>query len=499
MSAAAQFAPPEMRFPVDTFVVEGENPLSAAETDRILSPYRGEATLERLQEAVTALEQALHARGFFFLRVALQPQLVQGAVRLNVLAFKLDEIRIAGNQHFSRENVLRSLPALQIGSSPNLRYMARNQAHVNDHAAKNVVTTIHKSDKDDSLYADVRVEDSSPQQVFLTLNNTGTSRTGQWRAGIGYSHTNLFDLDHSITATYTTSPTQTNDIKQYGLFYRAPFYRIGGSLSVYYTHSDANSGTVANFFQVSGRGEFIGARWTQRLLPIGTYNHTLEAGIEDRSFENDISFNNTPIGINVRSRPLLVRHEGRIGAAAYEVRHVIEFAHNLSGGSSNDDASYRGNRFGATPDWTSMRYALEGSYVFGGGWVASGKVRGQYSSDALIPGEQFGIGGAAWVRGLEEREGTGDKGYVATLEVLTPPLYEGLRGLAFVDTGQARLNQAAGSGLEARQSATSVGVGARWIWRRQLSVSVDWAYVLNGTGTTNENDNRVHASALYRF
>lgn len=500
LPGAAQFTPPEIRFPVDTFVVEGENPLSASETERVLGPYRGgNVTLERLQEAVTALERELHARGHLFLRVALQPQLVQGTVRLNVLAFKLDEIRVTGNQHFSRENVLRSLPALKLGASPNLKYVARNQAHVNDHSAKNLVTTIHKSDKADSLYADVRVQDTPPQQFFVTLNNTGTSRTGHWRAGVGYSHTNLFDLDHSVTATYTTSPTHTNDIKQYGLFYRAPFYGIGGTATVYYTHSDANSGLVANFFQVSGRGEFIGARWTQRLLPIGLYNHTVDVGIEDRSFKNDISFNNTPIGVDVRSRPLLVRYEGRLGGADYEVRHLIEFAHNLSGGSSNNDFAYLSNRFGATRDWNAIRYALEGSQLFGGGWIAAAKVRGQLSDDALIPGEQFAIGGSAWVRGLEEREGTGDKGYVATLELQTPPIYEGLRALAFADTGQARLNRAAGSGLEATQSATSIGLGARWVWRRQLSVSVDWAYVLNGTASTNEHDNRVHASALYRF
>jgi hemolysin activation/secretion protein len=255
---------------------------------------------------------------------------------------------------------------------------------------------------------------------------------------------------------------------------------------------------VANFFQVSGRGDFIGARWTQRLLPIGAYNHTIEVGVEDRSFKNDIRFNNTPLGVDVRSRPFLVRHEGRLGAANYEVRHVLEYVHNLDGGSGNDDVAYRANRFGATSDWNAWRYALEGSYVLGG-WVASAKFRGQVSSDALIPGEQFGIGGAAWVRGLEEREGTGDKGYVLTFEAQTPPLYEGIRGVAFFDTGQARINQAAGSGLVEKQSASSVGLGARWVWRRQLSVSIDWAYVLNGTGTTNDNDYRAHASILYRF
>lgn len=125
-------------------------------------------------------------------------------------------------------------------------------------------------------------------------------------------------------------------------------------------------------------------------------------------------------------------------------------------------------------------------------------LRGQHSSDALIPGEQFGIGGSSLVRGLEEREGTGDRGYVATLEVTTPPIAPGTRLVAFADTGEARL-LAAGGAPGVTQHATSTGVGVRWQWRRQLTLSADWAYVLDGTGTTNKHDNRFHASLAWRF
>jgi len=49
------------------------------------------------------------------------------------------------------------------------------------------------------------------------------------------------------------------------------------------------------------------------------------------------------------------------------------------------------------------------------------------------------------------------------------------------------------------QHASSAGVGVRWQWRKRLSLSADWAYVLDGTGSTNKHDNRVHLSLSLRY
>jgi len=49
---------------------------------------------------------------------------------------------------------------------------------------------------------------------------------------------------------------------------------------------------------------------------------------------------------------------------------------------------------------------------------------------------------------------------------------QALRALAFMDTGRAHL-RAAGGAAAATAHATSFGLGLRWQWRRQLSVSMD--------------------------
>lgn len=486
------------RFSVSSYTVEGDNPLPASATQALLASYTGEAvTIDRLQAAAAALEAAIKDQGYSFMRVVIPPQDAKGVITLRVLAFRLGAVNIAGNQRFDRANLLHSLPTLRPGESPNLRGIARNQAQVNDHPAKQVAVTIRQGRVPDTVDAAVKVEDGDPLQFFATLSNSGTPASGMTRLGVGVSHTNLFNRDHQITATYTTSPEQASNIRQYGFHYRAPFYALGGTLAAYYTFSDSDSGTVAQFFQVSGRGEFYGLRWTQRFAPVGAYSHLAEIGVEERLFDNNVSFNGVPISADVRSRPLLLRYEGRFDGAGHVARAALELAHNLQGSGANDAASYTANRAGATPDWRAWRYTIDASRALGS-WVASARLRGQASGDALIPGEQFGIGGASLVRGLEEREGTGDRGYVATAELMTPPLTEGLRGLVFVDAGEARL-RAAGGAASAVQHASSAGLGVRWQWRKRLSLSADWATVLDGTGSTNKHDNRVHVTLSVRF
>lgn len=498
VGAAHAQATAESTFAVSGYRVEGDNPLSPGDTSTILAPFTGESvTIDRLQAAAAALEAELKERGYSFLRVVVPPQDARGTILLRVLAFKVNAVNVAGNKQFGRENILRSLPALRAGESPNLREIARAQALANDHPAKQVSVTMRQGSRPDTVDADVKVEESDPRQFFVTLNNAGTSQTGHLRLGAGYQHSNLFDRDHAVTATYTTSPGHTSDVKQYGLYYRAPVYRLNGAISAYYTASDTNSGTVANFFQVSGRGEFAGLRWTHRLLPLGSYGQSADFGVEDRFFENNVAFNGVPIGTNVRSRPLLLRYEGRWDAADRGIRHSVEFAHNLRGGGSNDAAAYSANRAGATSSWQAWRYSAEVHRLLGG-WIATARLRGQLSRDALIAGEQFALGGAGWVRGLQEREATGDSGHVLNLEALSPPIFEGVRAIGFIDAGQARLRDAA-PGLVSKQGAASVGLGLRGTLDRRLSFSADWAHVVNGAGATASSRNRAHLALIYRF
>jgi hemolysin activation/secretion protein len=272
---------------------------------------------------------------------------------------------------------------------------------------------------------------------------------------------------------------------------------VSGALTLFYAYSDVNSGTIANAFEVSGRGRFSGVHWRQHLVPHGAYSHAVEAGMDDRWFNNDVTFSGTQIGIDVRSRPVALSYHGRFDRPGSIVAGNIQFVRNLGGGRDNNDAAYSGNRAGATADWQAWRYGVEAQWRIAS-VVLGARVRGQVADEPLIPGEQFGMGGALSVRGLREREVTGDSGISGTLEALVPLPWEGLGAVLFVDAGQVRSKQIA-AGQPSRQDAASVGVGLRWTLARRLFIAIDAAQVLDGTTASVPGDRRVHASLVSRF
>jgi hemolysin activation/secretion protein len=497
-SSATPAAEPGPRFSVRTFQIEGDLPIPRERALAVLAPYAGESvTLENLQSATSALEAELRSRGYSFYRVVLPPQSLEGVATIRVLPFRLANVTVTGNQHFSKDNILASLPALRKGESPNVGDVGRNRAAANEHPAKEHDITFRQSDVADSVDAEVKVRDERPLSLFVGLNNTGERRTGSYRATAGVQHSNLWDLDHSVTATYTTSPEKTQDVKQYGLYYRVPFYSVSGALTAFYAHSDVNSGTVANAFEVSGRGQFWGLHWRQHLTPLGAYSHSLEAGIDERFFDNNVVFGGTQLGVDVRSRPVNVTYLARYDRADSSISGSVQYARNLRGGADNNDAAYSANRAGATRDWQAIRYSLDGQWRISPGALAL-RVRGQYADEPLIPGEQFGIGGAGSVRGLREREVTGENGISMSFEGLLPLPWEGLNAIVFVDGGEVRVKDAL-PGQRGRQDAWSVGVGLRWTIARSFQVALDAAHVLDGTSATGSGDERLHFSLIYRF
>jgi hemolysin activation/secretion protein len=488
----------EPQFEVVGYEIEGELPIARDRAQAILVPFTGNAvTLSQLKDAAKALETAISEAGFPFYRVILPAQSAETVVKLRVLTFRLGGVTVRNNRYFSTENVLRGLPALRPGQPTNVSELARNRAAVNDHPSKGVEVNFVQGEKADAVDAEVTVQDERPVRLFVAANNVGNKQTGDYRVTVGLQHANLWDRDHSVTATYSTSPDHIQDVKQYGLYYRMPFYSVGGALTLFYAHSDANSGIIAGAFQVSGRGTFTGAHYRQHLVPIGAYAHGLEVGVDDRLFENDVLFGGAQLGVDVRTRPLLFGYDGRLERVAWTLAGGIQYVHNLPGGSESSSASYEGNRAGATRSWDAIRASLDGQWRMRP-ITFVGRVRAQYSDDNLIPGEQFGLGGAFSVRGLREREVTGDSGIFASVEALLPLPWEGLSVAAFVDAGHVTVNNVT-PGFPESQQAIGIGIGVRWVLARRFSASLDAAQVLNGTTVTNRSTRRIHAATIYWF
>lgn len=496
------------KFDINRFAVTGNTLLPAEEVERIVAPFVGpQKDFGDIQRALEALERAYRDRGYSVVQVILPEQdITQGVVQFRVVQGRISKVGIEGNKHFDNDNIRHSLPTVNEGETPNSKAIARNLQLLGEHPAKQTQVLLRAGAAQDEIDVNIKVTDEKPWRVILSLDNTGTSDTGYLRAGIGYQHTNLFNRDHTLNAQYVTSPTELDKVSIYGLGYRIPFYNLNSALDLIAGYSDVSSGTVQGLFNVSGSGTIFGARWSYYLPKWGELEQKLTAGLDYRAFKNEVLLAGQSLVPDITIHPVSLTYSGVLRGAASELSFYGAASTNISGGNDGDDAAFARSRTGATANYTIFRYGANYVQAFAKEWQARAAVNGQYTSDALVSGEQFGIGGPDSVRGYLLREVANDKGYSAQLEVYTPNLAPmvGLpdnyraKLLGFYDFGSVKRNNALPGEQEGKFIA-SAGVGLRVGYGKTVSLRVDVAQILKAAGTRHTDEQRVNASLAIVF
>ena len=282
---------PVLEIVVEGYKVTGFNPLSESRTNSIVNEFTGTfSDLDAVRDAAEALQQAIKATGYSLMEVTVPPQPISNRViELQVVGYVISEITVEGNKYFSEKNIRRSLPHLVIGESPNTKAIDLSLQVANKSPRKRTnLKFLSSSSEEQGLETTLSVSDQAPYQFFAWANNTGTEATGDFRLGVGAQHANVFDRDHAVTLTYTTSPDQQEKVGQIGASYRVPFYRIGGLLDLLYAKSDIDTGRVAGGFDVSGAGQVFGTSFTKYFQKGENYSKTVVVGLSDKLFENNI-------------------------------------------------------------------------------------------------------------------------------------------------------------------------------------------------------------------
>lgn len=506
-AAAAAAVGDSPSFTIRGFDLAGDNPLSSAEVSRVLAPYlRTDATIETLQKATAALEAAFREKGFVLHRVSLPPQEVGGTVKLDIVKFVIGKVTIDGRQRFSEANIRASVPELAEGTAPNFRTLAVQTAIANESQGKRIQVALKESEEADKIDARIVVQESKPWNFFVSASNTGTAATGNDRLTVAASHSNLFDLDHQLTAAYTTSLERPNAVNQAGLNYRIPVYRWGGVVGASYTQSNV----VGEFgaFNSTGTGRTMGLNYNHYLPPQGGFRSYLGVAVDDKQFDV-AQINGTPlVGQSVRrSVPLTLGYNARMESDTAVWGLNLDLASNLpSGDGGNDLASYRTEDARInTVQWTALRGGANYTAGWASGWMWGVRGQFQYSADALISGEQFGLGGATSVRGTADRPLSADSGVLVSTEITTREFSPGLRLLGFVDAGWLANNNATVN-KPPSDSLASAGLGLRYA-QSVFSVTADYGRVISGSmlaspansGIPKAGDDKLHINLSARF
>ena len=526
--------PAAPRFDISRFEIQGNTLLSGDEINAAVGPYTGKSKdFADVQRALESLQQRYQARGFGTVQVLLPEQeLERGVVVLRVIEPKLGKVAIDGNKFFSDENIRRSLPSLKEGTVPNAADVGVEARLASDNPAKRTTVVMRAGENEGEVNATVRVQDERPWRAVVSLDNTGTPTSGNYRLGFAYQHSNLFDRDHTLTLQYQLDPEPIHEFDQlkiFGAAYRIPLYEHGASVDLLFGYSSLGAATgqviQGQAFNISGSGTIAGVRYN-RILPriswLDGYDHRIALGLDYKAFSNQIAEDfgggaqgpNTTPDVTVHPASLTYTGTQRMDNAEFSMYASV--AHNIY---PHGPDAYRekfngpdGARPGVgRPTYTVWRYGANYVRGFTNDVQLRLNMTGQWTRDALIPGELFGIGGWDNLRGMIEREGANDRGYRGTLEVYSPDLgsklgWDGvrLRFLAFVDTGKVRQNMhpeppAACGATACGFSATSVGAGVRLSMRNGISFRFDYGQVRDAGVEGDRGDDRVHFGLSIAF
>ncbi|MDD5383980.1 MAG: ShlB/FhaC/HecB family hemolysin secretion/activation protein [Gallionella sp.] len=497
------------RFEITRFVVEDNTLLKLEEIEQRVALFRGkDKNFADVQRALEALQAAYKEQGYTAVQVLLPEQeLEQGVIHIKVIEGHIAKVTVKANQHHDAENIRRSLPAIAEGQPPHSGHVAAALRVANENPSKRVTVLLKDGAKEKDIDVTLDVVDENPQKFFVSLDNSGTRQTGNYRLGIGYQNANLFNRDQVLTMQFITSPEKADQVKIFGAGYRIPLYQYGDMLDLLVGYSDVNAGVVQNLFNVSGSGTVLGAHYNQFLDKVGdNYDHKLIYGLDYRAYQNRVTtLGGVGLIPDVTVHPLSLAYNGNWHLAGSELGFSVSVAQNLPGGSLGRSADFQATRTPATANYRIYRYGMNWAHSWSSDWQARAALQGQETPDALVPGEQFGAGGADSVRGFNEREIANDHGYRTSLEGYTPDLGSNLgsadlrvRGLAFFDSATVRRN-AILPGESAGQSISSVGVGLRMSHGGNLSVRADLAQVLDGSDTRRSGSNILHIGAVYLF
>lgn len=498
-----------VKFDISEFSVEGNTLLTAAEIQKVLTPFVGS---NREMSDVNKAAEALHAlyrnAGYSVVQVMPPVQTITaGKVLLKVVEDKIASIEVVGNKTYSADNIRASLPALKLDQSLNAYQLESAITLANENTAKQVSVNVKPGEKLGDIDTRIDVVEDKATKLMASADNTGSPATGLNKINLAYQNANLFDRDHALSLQYGGSASHPDKIYSLSGGYHIPLYGYGMSLDFIAAYSSSSMTNAGTFF--AGKGHVLGARVNYPLSSIGHLRHKVIGGIDYKNSANTYTACNA--GTNCGSTtdaPLSLAYFAQMSTPEFQGSSSVTYLVNIPGGQYGTAADYKNARptalGSAVPtNWNAWRLTGSAGVPLPQDWQVRASMNAQYTRDLLIPGEQFGIGGASSIRGYPERIVAGDKGYSGNVEVYAPdfgtnPSVNSLRALVFMDAGRVMLNEAG-----TRNSYLySAGFGLRMVVHKDLNFKMDMGWAqrpFQGAVQVNKGDVHGHFALNYVF
>ncbi len=399
-------------------------------------------------------------------------------------------------------------PELQIGRTPNLQRLDQQIRLANLTPQRKVAIDFRLSENNapsPNMQArntiEARIEEGSEAGLYggVQLDNAGQAETGRERIRLQVGHANALGPGRSLEVRSLISATAPERQHQWALHYQHPAPAWATLFSIDISESKSRPGIVAGFFDVSGNASSVTLAARHLLKRSGAWEPYVEASLEPALNNDVVDFFGVNLGNKVGAAPLALAWGASVQDGAWSANGQIRLRHNPGWGQNASEANYSAARFGATPHWSRLDLALDARRNMGGGHDALLRLQAQWSQDALIAPQRFGVGGSAMLRGLQESELSGDSGIAVSLEYgwVPEPRH---RTAVFIDMGWVQRHMPR-TGEASDGQASALGVSWQWALPQGLQLNASAASVIgaNNLPVSKLNDARAHIAVNWSF
>ena len=384
-------------------------------------PYRTPADVE---QARAALEKAYRDKGYQTVSVQIPPQQVRdGVIYLQVVKGEIGRLRVEGSRFYSIDEIRREAPSLAEGTVPNFNQVTTDLVALNQLPDRRITPVLQAGQIPGTVDVDLNVKDTPPVHGSVEINNRYSADTTPLRVNGSFDYDNLWQLGHTIGASFQVSPEDLSQVEVFSGYYLA---RVPGmdwlSLMVQGTDQDSNVNTLGGI-AVAGKGETVGLRAIITLPPRADFYHSVSLGFDYKHYDQDVVIAGTDATTPLTYYPLSAAYSatwaGKGYVTTFDPSVTVEIR-GLDGSSSEEE--FDNNRHGASGSFIYVRGDLSHTRDLPGGFQAYGKIQGQASDQPLVNSEQFSGGGLGTVRGYLESEELGDNALFGSMEMRTPSL-----------------------------------------------------------------------------
>ena len=403
---------------------------------------------------------------------------------------RVSAVIVTGVDRMSEKTVRALLPELS-RDTVNIRKLSQEIQSVNDTGAL-VLSTEFTPAGAGAYRVTVNVQEKKSDHVRLSVSNTGTDETGDWRTSLTYLNTNFSGSADTFGAAFVTSPGHFGDVKVGALSYRKLMPQWKGAVSASVSHGRTNidnypTGTSLYDLNIGGKSTSADLHYQRFLSYTSRNKDILDFGIGYRRTESDYDFK--------FGRRVKFENDYRVLLATATYLHAERkanstFAYNvgLATNINGDAAAYERIAPGSDRQFTLLRAGVNYQARTAGDWIGALRLNGQYTKDHIVPSEQIGAGGQMSVRGFDERAIGADKGFVGSLEIYTPEIMKHTRLLAFTDYAHLSNNKSSANRnlIFDSESIASAGLGVRYA-DGHFSLALDYARILRDADKVNLN------------